>query len=302
MREEEKKTSQVKKLQQFFRKRWVFPAIYLVSAAVILTAVLWYQSVSNDVKDNLADNGGNSAYDNNKDDAVEVGKPMENVAMPVVDSENVSVVKKFYETDAAKEEKEAALVNYNNTYSLSKGIDLAEKDGKAFDVSASLSGTVVKAAKDPVLGHVVEIEHADGLSTVYQSLSEVGVEQGDKVKQNQVIGKSGENLYSEKSGNHVHFEIRKDGVAMNPLNFMDKPVSSIEKAAAEEENAVTEETEESIQQSSEKKNDSSTEEKTEEKSGEQTDDSNEKSGDKPDGSSDKSGSKESSTTEDTEQS
>lgn len=290
MREEEKKTSQVKKLQQFFRKRWVFPAIYLVSAVVILTAVLWYQSVSNDeVKDQLADNGGNSAYDNN-DDAVEVGKSMENVAMPVVDSENVSVVKKFYETDAAKEEKEAALVTYNNTYSLSKGIDLAEKDGKDFDVSASLSGTVVKAEKDPVLGYVVEVEHADGLSTVYQSLSEVSVEQGDKVKQNQVIGKSGKNLYSEDSGNHVHFEIRKDGVALNPLNFMDKPVSSIEKAAAAEEKAATQETEESIQQSSEKK-DGSTEKGTEEKSGEKKDDST-----------DKSGSKESSTTEDTEQS
>ena len=51
----------------------------------------------------------------------------------------------------------------------------------------------------------------------------------------------------------MHFEIRKDGVAMNPLNFMDKPVTSIEKAAAEEKNAVTEETEGSIQQSSEKK-------------------------------------------------
>lgn len=141
-----------------------------------------------------------------------------------------------------------------------------------------------------MLGYVVEVEHADGLSTVYQSLSEVSVEQGDKVKQNQVIGKSGKNLYSEDSGNHVHFEIRKDGVAMNPLNFMDKPVSSIEKAAAAEEKAATEETEESIQQSSEKK-DGSTEKGTDEKSGEKTDDST-----------DKSGSKESSTTEDTEQS
>lgn len=284
MREEEKKTSQVKKLQRFFRKRWIFPAIYLVSAAVILTAVLWYQSVSNDVKDNLTNNGGNSAYDSGKDDAVEVGKPMENVAMPAAHSANVSVVKKFYETDAAKEEKEAALVNYNNTYSLSKGIDLAEKDGKAFDVSASLSGTVVKAAKDPVLGYVVEIEHSDGLSTVYQSLSEVGVEQGDKVKQNQVIGKSGKNLYSEESGNHVHFEIRKDGVAMNPLNFMDKPVTSIEKAAAEEKNAVTEETEGSIQQSSEKK-DVTPKKETEEKSGEKQDGSKDKTDLKEDGSS-----------------
>ncbi|UYP22574.1 M23 family metallopeptidase [Bacillus velezensis] len=283
MREEEKKTSQVKKLQRFFRKRWIFPAIYLVSAAVILTAVLWYQSVSNDVKDNLTNNGGNSAYDSGKDDAVEVGKSMENVAMPAAHSENVSVVKKFYESDAAKKEKEAALVNYNNTYSLSKGIDLAEKDGKSFDVSASLSGTVVKAAKDPVLGYVVEIEHSDGLSTVYQSLSEVSVDQGDKVKQNQVIGKSGKNLYSEESGNHVHFEIRKDGVAMNPLNFMDKPVTSIEKAAAEEKNAVTEETEGPIQQSSEKK-DVTPKKETEEKPGDKEDGTKDKTDGKDDGS------------------
>ncbi|MGO4901597.1 peptidoglycan DD-metalloendopeptidase family protein [Bacillus sp. GM2] len=235
MKEEEKnRTSKITKLQQFFRKRWVFPAIYLTSAVVVLTAVLWYQSASNnDVKDQLADDGKKSAYDN-RDDAVEVGKPVENVAMPVADSENVSVVKKFFETDATKEEKEAALVNYNNTYSMSKGIDLAEKDGKTFDVSASLSGTVIKAAKDPVLGYVVEVEHEDGLSTVYQSLSEVSVKQGDKIEQNQVIGKAGKNLYNEEGGNHVHFEIRKDGVALNPLNFMDKPVSSIEKAVEEQ--------------------------------------------------------------------
>ncbi|KKB74298.1 MULTISPECIES: M23 family metallopeptidase [Bacillus] len=248
MKEEEKnRTSKITKLQRFFRRRWVFPAIYLISAVVVLTAVLWYQSASNnDVKDKLADDG-KSAYDN-RDDAVEVGKPVENVAMPVIDSENVTVVKKFFETNASKEEKEAALVNYDNTYSMSKGIDLAEKDGKTFDVSASLSGTVIKAAKDPVLGYVVEIEHEDGLSTVYQSLSEVSVKQGDKIEQNQVIGKAGKNLYNEEGGNHVHFEIRKDGVALNPLNFMDKPVSSIEKAMEKQASEVKEPAQPSVEE------------------------------------------------------
>ncbi|ATH93538.1 peptidase M23 [Bacillus glycinifermentans] len=248
MKEEEKnRTSKITKLQRFFRRRWVFPAIYLISAVVVLTAVLWYQSASNnDVKDKLADDG-KSAYDN-RDDAVEVGKPVENVVMPVVDSENVTVVKKFFETNASKEEKEAALVNYDNTYSMSKGIDLAEKDGKTFDVSASLSGTVIKAAKDPVLGYVVEIEHEDGLSTVYQSLSEVSVKQGDKIEQNQVIGKAGKNLYNEEGGNHVHFEIRKDGVALNPLNFMDKPVSSIEKAMEKQASEVKQPAQPSVEE------------------------------------------------------
>lgn len=62
------------------------------------------------MKDNLTNNGGNSAYDSGKDDAVEVGKSMENVAMPAAHSENVSVVKKFYESDAAKKRKKQHLL------------------------------------------------------------------------------------------------------------------------------------------------------------------------------------------------
>ncbi|WP_144525251.1 M23 family metallopeptidase [Bacillus pumilus] len=267
MREEEKKrTSKITKVQQFFRKRWVFPAIYLVSAAVVLTAVLWYQAVSKDVKDQLSD--GNQTGQEQRDDAVEVGKPIENVAMPVQNSDNVSVVKKFYEADADQKEKEAALVNYNNTYTLSKGIDLADKDGKVFDVTAALSGTVVQAKKDPVLGHVVEIEHEDGLSTVYQSLSQVSVKEGDEVKQNDVIGTSGKNLYGAESGNHVHFEIRMEGLALNPLSFIDKPVSTIEKAAQE----VTEEAKEPAQpKADEKTKEPAAEDKAKEPAGEKSD-------------------------------
>ncbi|WP_144485585.1 M23 family metallopeptidase [Bacillus pumilus] len=267
MREEEKKrTSKITKVQQFFRKRWVFPAIYLVSAAVVLTAVLWYQAVSKDVKDQLSD--GNQTGQEQRDDAVEVGKPIENVAMPVQNSDNVSVVKKFYEADADQKEKEAALVNYNNTYTLSKGIDLADKDGKVFDVTAALSGTVVQAKKDPVLGHVVEIEHEDGLSTIYQSLSQVSVKEGDEVKQNDVIGASGKNLYGAESGNHVHFEIRMEGLALNPLSFIDKPVSTIEKAAQE----VTEEAKEPAQpKADEKTKEPAAEDKAKEPAGEKSD-------------------------------
>lgn len=45
----------------------------------MLTAVLWYQAVSKDVKDQLSD--GNQTGQEQRDDAVEVGKPIENVAM-----------------------------------------------------------------------------------------------------------------------------------------------------------------------------------------------------------------------------
>lgn len=276
MREEEKNRTS---LQRFFRKRWVFPAIYLLSAAVVLTAVLWYQASSNDVKDQITDNG-NKTSESDTNDALEVSKQVENVKMPVSAPESVSVITKFYEADATQEDKEAALVNYKNQYSLSKGIDLADKEGKEFEVSASLSGTVAKASKDPVLGHVVEIEHEDGLSTVYQSLAAVSVAEGDKIEQGQVIGTSGKNLYNEEAGNHVHFEIRKDGVALNPQDYLDKPVTSIKQASTD--------------QASEEAKETPSEEPAEEPAKEDTEEKG-KADDK--GSEDKSGSKDSSQVE-----
>ena len=84
---------------------------------------------------------------------------------------------------------------------------------------------------------------------MYQSLSQVSVKEGDEVKQNDVIGASGKNLYGAESGNHVHFEIRMEGLALNPLSFIDKPVSSIEKAAQE----VTEEAKEPAQPKADEK-------------------------------------------------
>lgn len=233
MREEEKKRTSQTKVQQFFRKRWVFPAIYLMSAAVILTAVLWYQNISNDVaEDLLSSEQEENAMDN--PEAVEVNALKEIIKMPALDPEAVNVVKKFYDPNASTEDQEAALVYYENSYRMNKGIDIAREDQKEFDVVASLSGTVTVAKKDPILGNIVEIEHENDIVTVYQSLAETTVQAGDKVEQSEPIGKAGTNLYNEEDGIHVHFEIRQNDTAVNPLTFMDKPVTSIEEATKEE--------------------------------------------------------------------
>jgi stage II sporulation protein Q len=112
---------------------------------------------------------------------------------------------------------------------------LAKEDGKEFEVAASLSGTVTKAEKDPLLGNVIEIEHKDGVTTVYQSLASMTVAAGDEVEQNEIIGQAGKSLIQEQDGVHVHFEIRKDGAAVNPLDFMDKPVTSLNDVNVEKE-------------------------------------------------------------------
>lgn len=247
MREEEKKrTSQNSSLQRFFKKRWVFPAIYLASAAIILTGVLWFQSSgSND----LAEEEYNYSEDlpgtatNESEPAVTVNTSLENFAMPVLDEDAVEIYKQFYDTEASKEEQEAALVSYENTYYPNKGIDIVGKDGKSFDVTASLSGTVVRAAEDSLFGNIVEIEHAEGVITVYQSLSDVVVKQGDAVEQGQVIAKAGKNLFNKDAQTHVHFEVRNNGIAVNPLEIFEKPITSLEEnESVSEEQPAEEET------------------------------------------------------------
>ncbi|AXI38510.1 peptidase M23 [Bacillaceae bacterium ZC4] len=234
MREEEKKrTSQGSKFQQFFRKKWVFPAIYLVSAAVILTAVLWYQAIrNNDANDLSTDDGTDVSY--NEDQSVEVNQSVENFKMPAIDPDAVKVVTNFYDFNASEKEQETALVFHNNTYHPNQGIDIASNDGKAFEVTASLSGTVAKAEKDSLLGYVVEIEHENGVKTIYQSLADTKVQVGDKVKQGEIIGQAGKNQFNKDAGVHVHFEIRKDGKAYNPLNYMDEPLTSLTEKSVEE--------------------------------------------------------------------
>jgi stage II sporulation protein Q len=245
MREEEKKqTSPIKpSLRRAFRKRWVLPAIYLVSAALILTGVLWFQNKDdNQVAENEfeynSDMPGTSYNEN--EPALPVNETVERFTMPVLDPNAVEVQKPFYDSKASKEDQEAALVFYNNTYYENKGIDIAMKDGKSFDVTASLSGTVTKAEKDPIFGHVVEIEHDGGVVTVYQSLAEVQVKAGDTVKQGQVIGKAGQSQFNQEAGVHAHFEIRKDGKPVNPIAYFDQPLTALTEEKADEQAAEEE--------------------------------------------------------------
>jgi stage II sporulation protein Q len=240
MREEEKKQPSPLKpsLRRTFRKRWVFPAIYLASAALILTGVLWFQSKDDNEKakneyEYNSDMPGTSY--NDKEPAVPVNETLERFAMPVLDPSSIEIQKPFYDSKASKDEQEAALVFYNNTYHQNKGIDLAMKDGKSFDVTASLSGTVTKAEKDPIFGYVVEIEHDKGVVTVYQSLADLKVKAGDTVKQGQVIGKAGQSQFNQEAGIHAHFEIRKDGKAFNPIDYFDQPLTALTEEKADEQ-------------------------------------------------------------------
>ncbi len=96
------------------------------------------------------------------------------------------------------------------------GIDFGLPSGTP--VKAAADGVVVLAGEYGGYGRAVVIKHTDGLSTVYGHLSEIKVEEGKEVKQGEVVGLSGST--GRSTGPHLHFEIRKDGQPVDPLQYL----------------------------------------------------------------------------------
>jgi murein DD-endopeptidase MepM/ murein hydrolase activator NlpD len=96
------------------------------------------------------------------------------------------------------------------------GIDIAVPTGTP--VHASASGTVVYAGWMSGYGYLVAIDHGNGLATAYAHNSSLLVAVGQHVAQGDTISLSGSTGHS--TGPHVHFEVRVNGVPVDPLLYL----------------------------------------------------------------------------------
>ncbi len=225
------------KKNNLLNQKWFLPAVYLACVALIMIGAVWYQNG----KENSATpkkQGAESQSDKHFP-AIEVNKPIENFTMPILDSENVVIKGQFYDINGDDQAQEAALVKYGDTYQPNTGIDYALKDNSSFDVLSAMSGTVTRVQTDALLGNIIEIEHEKGLVTQYSSVKDIQVKAGDKVMQGTVLAKAGNSEINKDAAVHVHFEMRKDGVAVNPTTFIKKPLSALKSFDTEKDSTVT---------------------------------------------------------------
>ena len=97
-----------------------------------------------------------------------------------------------------------------------RGIDISGKSGTP--VLAARDGTVTFAGVKGGYGNIVILGHQDGYETRYAHLSSIKASVGGVVKTGDVIGLMGST--GRSTGPHLHFEIRKDDTARNPLFFL----------------------------------------------------------------------------------
>ncbi len=96
-------------------------------------------------------------------------------------------------------------------------IDIANKSAPA--ILAADSGTVTLVRYDKwSYGHHVIIDHGNGYTTLYAHMSNIYVSEGQTVSRGNAIGQMG--TTGRSSGIHLHFEIRLNGVAQNPLAYL----------------------------------------------------------------------------------
>lgn len=104
---------------------------------------------------------------------------------------------------------------------LHEGIDFFAKIGTP--VLTVRSGKVIKATKNKGMGNYIVIRHSGNIITIYGHLAEICVTQNKFVRQGDIIGRVG------KTGNanypdiqpHLHFEIRKNGIPQDPMEYLE---------------------------------------------------------------------------------
>lgn len=99
-----------------------------------------------------------------------------------------------------------------------KAIDISNRSGGP--ILAADSGTVVVAGfiDNSGYGNRVMVDHGNGYVTLYAHLSVAQVQPGQTVSRGNVLGQMGST--GRSTGTHLHFEIRKDGALLNPLQFL----------------------------------------------------------------------------------
>ncbi|HWI86631.1 MAG TPA: M23 family metallopeptidase [Sphingomonas sp.] len=119
---------------------------------------------------------------------------------------------------------------FRGSAAMHAGIDLAAPSGTA--IYATADGVVDRAEWSGGYGNLVEIDHGKGLQTRFGHLSRMLVRPGDRVTRGQMIALMGST--GRSTGSHLHYEVRIDGHAVNPVPFLQSAdyVTAMEARAA----------------------------------------------------------------------
>ena len=205
-------------------KGWVVFSVYLLAIGAIISSLFLVNKVLN--AQVYSNETLSYVYRGVFDNSIPVVNYSNDKVVRPYASEDIEILKNFYDKDSDASIQENSLILYQNTYMPNTGI--LYKSDEVFDVVAVLDGTVADITADEIMGNIVTIKHSNNLSTIYQCLNEVNVLVGDLVKQGDVIGNSGSNKIEHESDNMLLFEVINNGEYLNPETFYEMNTNELQ--------------------------------------------------------------------------
>ena len=201
-------------------KQSVIYGIYALGSLSLIGGLFIYQAIQN-TEDYISTR---YVTKNIFDEVYPVINISKGIEKPFNDA-SVKIVKSFY--DYKEENHENSIIYYENTYMPNTGI--IYKGNETFDVLSIYEGEVIKIEEDEIMGTIVTIKHSENVLSIYQSLKDIKVKEGDLVNKQDVIGSSGKNNLSSDIGEHLHFELIVNGQNVDPEKYYGKTLEELNK-------------------------------------------------------------------------
>lgn len=202
-------------------KDWVLPAF---GVFVALGSIFCYYLLTYLI--NYEKNYTNSfVTDSLIEETITVNDSMSHTIIKPFISENVTISKYYYQSTDDNERQTNSLIKYQNIYMPNTGILYTSTE--EFDVISIANGKVTSIKEDEILGYIVEVEHSNNLVSIYQSVKDVVVAEGQEISQGDIVAKSGTNNLEDSSDNNLHFEVYKDGTLLNPETIYNIEIENI---------------------------------------------------------------------------
>lgn len=208
------------------KKDVIIPVIYGICVLTLVVSMYFAGVIANKY---LFNKSGDLQYvdgeiTENLDRDVPVVSTPSIIVRPYLNND-VKLAKSFYDYKADSESQENSIILFENTYMQNSGVDYTNLE--VFDVISILDGIVISVKEDNILGTTIQVRHSNDLISVYQSLSEVIVTEGDEVLQGQIVAKSGTSNINKELGNHLHFELYYKGTIVNPEEYYNKDINEL---------------------------------------------------------------------------
>ena len=104
---------------------------------------------------------------------------------------------------------------FTNRKELHRGLDIATRSGTP--IIAPADGVVTYSDRKGLMGNMITIEHGFGMVTRYGHIRKLIKKKGERVKRGETIALVGNT--GRSTGPHLHYEVRLNGVAVNPMNY-----------------------------------------------------------------------------------